>query len=268
MNFQNNAIDLTVGGTPSRVRCIYSDGHKLPVLLLHGFGSTKEDFADLIFYPQFQDRPVYAYDAPCFGESTCADPSALSIPFLKEVATQLIIKFGFRRFHLVGHSMGGLTALLLAHSLQDRVLSFTSIEGNLAPEDCFLSRQILEYPPDDTDEFLESFIARVSTNGEFSSLLYAINLRHKVNAGAVAPVFRSMVHFSDHENLLTKFLNLQCHKMFVYGESNSSLSYLDKLNEEGVPLCQIAYSGHFPMYANPTALWVSLGDFLNQSEAR
>ncbi|WP_399476426.1 hypothetical protein [Streptomyces sp. TRM68367] len=42
--------------------------------------------------------------------------------------------------------MGGLTALLLGHQQPDRVLSFVDIEGNVAPEDCFLSRQIVTHP--------------------------------------------------------------------------------------------------------------------------
>ncbi|MDN3685100.1 alpha/beta fold hydrolase [Vibrio sinaloensis] len=60
----------------------------------------------------------------------------------------------FERFHLVGHSMGGLTALMLAQLIPERVLSFTDIEGNIAPEDCFLSRQIIEYDRESDEQFL------------------------------------------------------------------------------------------------------------------
>jgi pimeloyl-ACP methyl ester carboxylesterase len=47
--------------------------------------------------------------------------------------------------------MGGLTALLLAHRYPDRVLSFVDIKGNLAPEDCFLSRQIFSFRSGDPE---------------------------------------------------------------------------------------------------------------------
>lgn len=56
--------------------------------------------------------------------------------------------------------MGGLTSLMLAHGAQYRVASFTDIEGNVAPEDCFLSRQIFLHPHEDPALFLEDFIAR------------------------------------------------------------------------------------------------------------
>ena len=48
------------------------------------------------------------------------------------------------RFHLIGHSMGGLTALILGDEHPGRVSSFINIEGNVSPEDCFLSRQVVE----------------------------------------------------------------------------------------------------------------------------
>jgi pimeloyl-ACP methyl ester carboxylesterase len=50
-------------------------------------------------------------------------------------------------YHLIGHSMGGLTALMLADRDPTAVASLVNIEGNVAPEDCFLSRQIVSHPP-------------------------------------------------------------------------------------------------------------------------
>jgi hypothetical protein len=43
--------------------------------------------------------------------------------------------------------------------------------------------------------------------------------------------------------------------MFVHGQQNASLSYLDTLAENGVELAEIAHSGHLPMYFNPVAMW-------------
>lgn len=73
-----------------------------------------------------------------------------------DTALAMLDRFGFDRFHLIGHSMGGLTALMLAQRCPERVLSFVDIEGNIAPEDCFLSRQIVTYADDDAGRFLMS----------------------------------------------------------------------------------------------------------------
>jgi pimeloyl-ACP methyl ester carboxylesterase len=237
-----------------------------PVVFLHGFGSTKEDYADFARHPAFDGRPFLAYDAPGCGQTRCADLSRVSIPFLVRTAQTVLDHLGIERFHLVGHSMGGLTALLLAGQDPGRVLSFVDIEGNLAPEDCFLSRQILTHPSGDPETFLADFADRARRSSEYSSDLYAASLRHKVRPGAVRAIFESMVEMSDRGDLLTRFLALPFSRMFMYGEQNSSLSYLPKLAANGVETAEIPHSGHWPMYANAVAMWGRIAEF--QAHAR
>lgn len=257
--------ELERDGVRMRIASIVREGTGTPILLLHGFGSTKEDFADLVFHPGFHGRPIIAYDAPGFGETECESLSDLSVPFLQGTAEAVIAHHSLRRFHLVGHSMGGLTALLLALDNQDAVASFTNIEGNLSPEDCFLSRQIIEYPANGPDEFLAAFVERTAGTPTYSSALYAAGLRCKVRPDAIPSLFRSIVDISDNASLLEKFVTLRTRKLFVYGSMNRSLSYLETLRRHGVRLAEIPRSGHFPMYANPPALWSRLSEFLEWS---
>ncbi|MDX3388282.1 alpha/beta hydrolase [Streptomyces niveiscabiei] len=261
MAVMNECLDLRVDGVDLSVAASHRDGTGIPVVFLHGFGSTKEDYADVAFHPAFAGRPLFAYDAPGCGETTFEELSRVSIPFLVRTAREVLERAGILRFHLVGHSMGGLTGLLLAHQEPDRVLSFVDIEGNVAPEDCFLSRQILTHPSGDAERFLADFTERARRAPQFASSLYAAGLRHKVRAGAVRGIFESMVDLSDHGDLMTKFLSLPFPRMFLYGEQNSSLSYLTKLAANGVELAEIAHSGHWPMYSNPVAMWERIADF-------
>jgi pimeloyl-ACP methyl ester carboxylesterase len=256
--------DLRIGGVGLKIATAGRNGDLAPVVFLHGFGSTKEDYLDIACQHAFTGRPFLAYDAPGCGETRCEDLSGISIPFLVETAQAVLDQAGIRRFHLVGHSMGGLTALMLAHQEPDRVLSFTDIEGNLAPEDCFLSRQILTHPRDD-DGFLDDVAERARRSCSSSSALFAASLRHKVRPGAVRGIFQSMVDLSDHGDLMPKFLTLPCPRMFMYGEENSTLSYLAKLAAGGVELTEIPRSGHWPMYANPVAMWERIAAFIHQA---
>jgi pimeloyl-ACP methyl ester carboxylesterase len=144
-------------------------------VFLHGFGSTKEDYADVVQQEQLADRPVLAYDAPGCGATTCPDLTALSIPFLVAVAEQVLRAQRIERYHL-GHSMGGLTALMLADRDPTAVAGMVNIEGNVAPEDCILSRQIVSHPHDDPREFLADFADRVSGSRYYSSNLFAASL--------------------------------------------------------------------------------------------
>ncbi len=259
-------IDFEVGGAALRIATMTREGQRAPIVFLHGFGSTKEDYADIARYPQFDDHSVIAFDAPGCGVSECTDLSVISIPFLHQVAERVVIHFGASKFHIVGHSMGGLTALLLAHSKPSSVLSFTNIEGNLHPEDCFLSRQIIEHTDDDSEQFMASFVARTRGARGYSCGLFASGLPYKVRARAVAPIFRSMVKLTDHEKLLDKFLELPLPRMFMYGDDNRSLSYLGRLQNHDVQLAEIQHCGHFPMYANPLSMWNHIGAFIERTE--
>jgi len=54
--------------------------------------------------------------------------------------------------------------------------------------------------------------------------------------------------------------------MFMYGEQNSSLSYLAKLDASGVELAEIPHSAHWPMYSNPAAMWERIARFHSHSK--
>ncbi|WP_414441228.1 alpha/beta fold hydrolase [Burkholderia sp. 22PA0106] len=258
----SETLELRVRGLDLQIAAIHRPGAGAPVVFLHGFGSTKEDYADFARLAAFSGRPFVAYDAPGCGDSICSDLRAIDIPLLVDTARAVLAHLGVQRFYLVGHSMGGLTALLLARDEGERVLGFVDIEGNVAPEDCFLSRQIFSHPDEDPQAFLTAFIVRARQSAEFSSSLYAASLGLKVRAQAVRGIFTSMVTLSDHGALMDALLGLPCPTMFMYGEQNDHLSYLPRLEAAGVTLARIARSGHFPMYSNPVAMWDRIAGFV------
>lgn len=259
---KKESVALNVEGVGLEIATMHRAGDGPPIVFLHGFGSTKEDYADIVHYPALDGRPVIAYDAPGCGDTRCADLSKVSIFYLVATAKAVLAHFNVERFHLVGHSMGGLTALMLAHESPERVASFIDIEGNVAPEDCFLSRQVVDYPLADAQSFFDDFIERNWHSPYHSAALYASSLRHKVRPDAVPGIFNSMVELSDHGDLMTKFLSLPFPRMFMYGEQNATLSYLPHLSRNGVQLAQIPHSGHFPMYSNAVRMWERIAEFL------
>ncbi|HCN46444.1 MAG TPA: alpha/beta hydrolase [Pseudomonas sp.] len=253
--FIHERLPLNIDGVELDLAVIHRAGTKAPILFLHGFGSTKEDYADITLQAAFDGHPFIAYDAPGCGETVCADLSRIDIPLLVKTAQAVLGHFGIERFHLVGHSMGGLTALMLAHANPLRVLSFVDIEGNIAPEDCFLSRQIHDHRRDDDERFFRDFIERTRLAPDPASALYAASLAHKVRCGAVRSIFESMVELSDHGDLMHRFLALPFPRQYMYGASNAHLSYLAHIGAQGVELACIPDCGHFPMYSNPLLMW-------------
>lgn len=252
-------LPLRVQGVNLKVAAVHRDGVDAPVVFLHGFGTSKEDYLDITQRHDFAGRPFLAYDAPGSGATECADLGAIDIPFLADTARTMLERAGIGRFHLVGHSTGALTGLLLAHQEPGRVLSFVNIKGVLAPEDCVLSRQALTHP--DPGGFFFRLAEHTRDLHQYGSGLYAANLPHKLRRGAVANIFRSMVELADHGNLLAKFLSLPCPRMYLYGEQCAALSYLPLLDANGVELAEIPHSGHLPMYSNPVAMWRQIAEF-------
>lgn len=259
-------LDVVINGIGVQVSVVRRDGELPPIIFLHGFGSSKEDYVDLAIRRVFSGRPFVAFDAPGCGATVCHDLSQISIPFQVATAHAVIERLGIQRFHLAGHSMGGLGGLLLAHQEQDRVISFINIKGNLAPEDCFLSRQIFTFPSDDPRSFMDAFTQRARSAPSYSSALYSASLEQKVKIGAVRGIFESMVELSDQDDLLGKFLTLPYPRMYMYGEEYEGLSYLKKLAESGVELAVIPDCGHFPMYSNPVEMWKRIALFVDQVE--
>ncbi|GLA09401.1 hypothetical protein AnigIFM60653_011722 [Aspergillus niger] len=257
-------VPLQVQGVSLNVATVHNFTSHPPIFFLHGFGSCKEDLADIAIRPALQQYGYLAFDAPGCGHTDSDNLPATNIPFLVATAEAVLAHYQINHFHLMGHSMGGLTALLLAHANPSRVLSFVDIKGNLAPEDCFLSRQIFLFPSDCPDDFLEAFITRTATASSYGSPLYASTIRARVRAGAVRAIFESMVYLSDEEDLLGMFLGLPCPKMFMFGEENAGLSYLPALEKGGAELALIPESGHFPMYSNPVEMYRRMAVFLGK----
>ena len=66
-------LDLHVDGVGLEIATARRGGERAPIVFLHGFGSTKEDYVDLAYHPGFGERPFLAYARPA-AASSCEDP--------------------------------------------------------------------------------------------------------------------------------------------------------------------------------------------------
>src|SRR5205823_7136067 len=80
------------------------------LLLVHGFGGAKEDFADHVEALAREHR-VVVFDHRGHGESEAPDDvAAYSLDRLALDTVAVADAFGFDTFRLLGHSMGGMVA--------------------------------------------------------------------------------------------------------------------------------------------------------------
>jgi len=108
-------------------------GHGEPLLLLHGIGSTRDDFAALL--PRFaEDFDVLSLDLPGHGSSpVCAWPP--TVARLTDAVEADLDARGLQRVHVLGNSLGGRIGIELAARHRARSLVALSPSGlGLPPE--------------------------------------------------------------------------------------------------------------------------------------
>ncbi len=103
------------------------------IVLLHGFGGSHSAWTDI--QPALaRDAQVIAYDLPGHGRSLDYPNAGPATIAAKAVAADLTRR-GIEKAHLVGHSMGGAIAALIAMRSPERVASLTFLApGGFGPE--------------------------------------------------------------------------------------------------------------------------------------
>ncbi|MDP3895994.1 MAG: alpha/beta fold hydrolase, partial [Mesorhizobium sp.] len=104
-----------------------------PIVLLHGFGGDRGEWIDI--QPDLaRDRLVLAYDLPGHGRSLGCAGAGSAGATAKAILADLAAR-GISRAHLVGFSMGGAIATLMALRAPGTVASLTLLApGGFGPE--------------------------------------------------------------------------------------------------------------------------------------
>ena len=98
-------------------------GAGTPLLMVHGYTGSKEDFG-LVVDALAADRRVVALDLPGHGDSPGPDdPGAYGLGTLAAWLLRVADELGLDELHLLGHSMGGLLAQRVASVASQRLRS-------------------------------------------------------------------------------------------------------------------------------------------------
>jgi len=110
-------------------RVVYSEGGKdnaEPVVLVHGFSASADTWNRMA--AQLTKRyHVVAPDLPGWGESTRLDSASYGYTAQLQRLHDFLQQLGMRRFHLVGHSMGGCLSAGYAARYPDEVITLALI---------------------------------------------------------------------------------------------------------------------------------------------
>lgn len=125
-------------------RTYHPDASGLPLVALHGFLGSKDDWADLA--SRLPNRRIVAVDLPGHGEAVGLDAAAYGFDEAVAALSSTLASLENGRFDLLGYSMGGRVALAmaLAHPTVVNTLTLESSSPGLPSEEERAARRVLD----------------------------------------------------------------------------------------------------------------------------
>lgn len=236
-------------------------GPDLPLLFyLPGLGCPVDDFARAA-RGRLKGLRVAGIDLPG-AAARAGDDFACDLPALAEMLRTFCLAARIERFLLVGHSMGGALATLVAARMPGSVAGFVNIEGNLEPADCFVSRRIAEAADAGLAELVTRTLpAELKNAGGVGNRTWAKRLARCPDPAALREMARSLVHETDSGAILAAWNGLDCPKALLRGVDSPPSAAADRLAAAGDRI-EYAPGGHFPFLDRPADFFRRLGAIL------
>jgi pimeloyl-ACP methyl ester carboxylesterase len=233
------------------------------IVYLHGLGE-----AGGVFQP-LQREPVLANvgfthtvpDLPGYGRSAWPEPPL----GLEALADQLILWLAESPTPpvLVGHSMGGVLAVLVAEASPSAVKAVVNIEGNVSVDDCFLSGRIAAWDESsyaaDGHEAIARRLHSVAVDGSPESFHYAAF--RFADPASTHRHARDLVELSATETMAERMASLTVPCVFVAGVPRGlAPRSLELLEGHGVRTVRVEPAGHWAYWDQPDVCAEVIGD--------
>src|SRR3954451_2575206 len=268
-------IELQVG--PLTIAATEAGSGGVPLLLVHGFTGAKEDFADWIDAFAARGFHVVAPDLRGHGGSgKPADEPAYSLALFAAEVLGVAGALGWDRYALLGHSMGGMVAQVVALDAPERVTALvlmdtthTSVTG-VDPDLDALAVDVVR--ADGMDRLLQLMNelespltteadARVRAEREG----YIAFGERKLRASAPAMYAAMAIELLDQTDRLERLRELDVPTLVVVGDQaqpflGPSRAMADAI--AGARLVVVPDAGHSPQFEAPEAWWDAVAGFL------
>jgi len=265
ITMETKKLAITYRGQPLHIGYFIRPGRRETILYLHGLGCSKDDFLGATTADELEAYTLATFDFPGCGNSSYHENMALGIDDLVEITNIFVSRLTLGDLVVAGHSMGGLVALLYIEKYGKPVKGFISVEGNVASEDCFISREVTQYT---RAEFrgagFRNLIQKLSRLKNRGYQKYVARLGNYSSSQAIFDYSPSLVDYSDNGNLIQRFTQLEIPKVFIYGSENKGFSYIPQLRERGCEVVEVSKSDHFPFYDNPGDYYRAISNFLEK----
>ena len=227
----------------------------LTLLYLHGLGESGLCFEGLEGLGDLEGMRHLVPDLPGYGRSPWPEEPRSLVELVDHVARWMRAR-GEGRSILIGHSMGGVLATILAERHGDLVLGVVDVDGNISIADCAFSGRAAAQPLEEfVDRGFEALREEVyrqgltdrAHRGYAASLCLADPRAYHLNSG-------ELVALSEQEDLAPRLSRLAVPACYVAGiPHGASPRSLELLAEAGVRVLPISPAGHWPFVDEPEA---------------
>lgn len=203
------------------------------VWLVHGLGDSAETWRRLFTAPILESWELIAPDLPGFGSSPPISSAIIAVEELAASLRQLIERVTpSRRVAIVGHSLGGVLATLLAEEKPEWLVAVANIEGNLTADDCFLSGAASDAsdPLVWFSQLMDQVRAQGARHGAMRCYSEALAVADRETFFSCS---RDLVRLCKNDELFERYHSLAVPKLYCHGDtlSNSTLARLDQYAE-------------------------------------
>jgi pimeloyl-ACP methyl ester carboxylesterase len=137
----------------------------IPVLFLHSFGGSSEHWKQQLDHIR-QHRPAAAFDFRGHGRSDSAEDSNYFVEYLVKDVEAVIDELGWDQVILVGHSMGGSTAIAYADAHPNKVAGLMMV-GTPGKTDPQQSKQIIaSLESDQYQHVMDDYMKKILTGAK------------------------------------------------------------------------------------------------------
>jgi 3-oxoadipate enol-lactonase len=245
------------------------------LLLVHGLGGAKEDFADHV--PTLaRDHTVVTFDHRGHGESdNPTDPSAYSLARLRADTLAVADGVGLEQFRLLGHSMGGMVSRGIAINETERVVALVMMDTSAGPIPGF-------------DPSLMDIACDVALNEGKQALKDLLDMAGALTTPAYKRVLAARPGYPEFEarkwagmseimwgtiarelayqpDDLPALAALTVPLLILVGDQDEPFMLAAKLMKEAIPSAELAVvpnAGHSPQFENPQEWIAALTGFL------
>ena len=229
------------------------------LLLVHGLGCSLKYWNCLFDAEEFLAYRMIALDLPGFGLSEKTEQYDYHLSSQADLIAEFVQALNIREFRLVGHSMGGAIAILLAQQLPHLVRQLLVIEPNLHASEAQLSRKIVEYTEtafiQQYQQFRDVAIATVKSwfvNFQQADLDEYIDDLLKTTAISMYRSAASLIETTQDNALIQQFRALTLPKHFFIGEETNKIRPVpEALQDSDIHVVVVPGVGHMMMVDNP-----------------